>query len=115
MCTVAVHYFVLFLFVVFVVLGVAAGEVLEVGAARAPFLARTELFWFLETCFLVEEAVWVDEAALGADSTGCSVAAELQSPAMSTAGSRGRFVRTGCVSILDKCSVRTACCLRSWC
>lgn len=108
------HYFVLFLLVVFVVLGATAREVLEVVAARAPFLAWTELFWFLGTCFLVEEAIWV-EVALGADSFPgcCSVTAGLQSPAMGTAGSRGRSVRTGCVSILDKCSVRTACCLRS--
>ena len=106
----------LLLLVVLVVLGAAAREVLEVVAARAPFLAWTEPFWFLGTCFLVEEAIWVEEVALGADSfPGCSVTAGLQSPAMGTAGSRGRSVRTGCVSILDKCSVRTACCLRSWC
>lgn len=108
------HYFVLFLFVVFVELGAEAKEVLEVVAVRAPFLAWTELFWFLGTCFLVEEAIWVEEVALGADSfPGCSVTAGLQSPAMGTEGSRGRSVRTGCVSILDKCSVRAACCLRS--
>lgn len=110
------HHFVLFLLGVLVVLGAAAREVLEAVAARAPFLAWTELFWFLGTCFLVEEAIWVEEVALGADSfPGCSVTAGLQSPAMGTAGSRGRSVRTGCVSILDKCSDRTACCLRSWC
>lgn len=104
----------LFLFVVFVVQGAAAREVLEAVAARAPFLAWAELFWFLGACFLVEEAVWVEVDA-GADSfPGCSsVTAGLQSPAMGTAGSRGRSVSTGCVSILDKCSVRAACCLRS--
>lgn len=95
-------------------LGAAAREVLDAVAARAPFLAWTEPFWFLGTCFLVEEAIWVEEVALGAASfPGSSVTAGLQSPAMGTAGSRGRSVRTGCVSILDKCSVRAACCLRS--
>lgn len=109
-------YFVLLLVVIFVVLGAAAREVLEAVAARAPFFARTELFWLVGAGFLVEEVVRVEEVALGADSfSGSAVTAGLQSPAMGTAGRRGRSVRTGCVSILAKCSARTTCCLRSWC
>lgn len=112
-CTEAVHYFVFLLGVVFVLLGAAAREVLAVAvAAGALFLARTELLCLLGTGFVVEEVASVEEAALGANSfSGCTVTAGLPSPAMGTAGRRGRSVRTGCVSILDKCSARTSCCL----
>lgn len=111
LCT---NYFVFLLAVVFVMLGAAPGEVLEAVAAGAPFLAGTELFWLLGTGFLVEEEVWVEEVARGAASfPGCAATSGLQSPAMGTAGSWGRSVRTGRISILDKCSARTACCLRS--
>lgn len=99
---------------VFVLLEAATTEVLE--AAGAPFLAWKELFWSLGASFVVEEEVWGKDVALEADSFSCWVVTEgLQSPAMGTVGSRGRLVRAGCVSILERCSSRAVCCLRSWC
>jgi hypothetical protein len=106
---------------VLVVLGVPTKEALGAVASGPPFFARTELFWPLETRvhgFLVVEVVWGEEVASGegGDSFSSSGMTEvLLSPAMGTLGIRGRSVRAGWVSILRRCSVWAACCLRSWC
>lgn len=111
-------HFLILLVTVLVVLVAPATEALGAVAALVPFFTWTVLCW-LETRgqgFLVVEVACGKEVGLGGVSFPCLGLTEgLLSLATGPPGRRGRSVRVGFVSILRRCSVRAACCLRSLC